>query len=74
MSEFLGAVHVVLEDVDGALIARLEVCPGTESDFEMLMTLAAGALVDVMNEVDLDLKRPAVQNRAARRAASRRKH
>ena len=74
MSEFVGAVQVVFEEIDGAVIGHIEVCPGSESDVEMLMTLAAGALVDMMNSVDLELKNEPVQNRAARRAAMRRKH
>ena len=72
--EYVGAVQVVFEEIDGAVIGRIEVCPGMESDVEMLMTLAAGALVDMMNSVDLELKNEPVQNRAARRAAMRRKH
>ena len=74
MSEFVGAVQVVFEEIDGAVIGHIEVCPGTESDVEMLMTLASGALVDMMNEIDQELVNPTVGNRAARRAASRRKH
>jgi hypothetical protein len=72
MKEFVGGVTVSLvEDVKGVLTAHVEVAPGVETDAEMIVCLAASALVDFLNCVEDQQLLP---NRAARRAASRRRH
>ncbi len=72
MSDYVGSVSVAFEETDEGMVGHVEVCPGTESDPEMLMTLAAAALVDYMNALDVQLRNSLPGNRAARRAAARR--
>lgn len=72
MSEFVGGVSVHLEENElGVLKAVVEVVPGSELDREMLMCLAAQSLVDLLNVV---VDKELLPNRAARRAASKRRH
>ena len=65
----VGTVTIFLSENDeGKLVAAVHVVKGVETDAEMIVALAAGAMVDWLNGLqEIKTGRP---NRSVRRAAS----
>lgn len=67
MNEFVGSVTISFDVVAGVVLARVDVVMGLEEHPAELLTMAAGACVDLLNGEDVELQKP-VRSRRLRRS------